>query len=61
MASAYAAGGFIGRAASRTFDARQTPGYPPYDQHAFTEPVLAGGDVDARIRVRLAELQESMS
>jgi Ni,Fe-hydrogenase III large subunit len=60
-ASAYAAGGFVGRASSRAFDARRAPGYPPYAQYPFTVPVLAAGDVDARVRVRLAEIQESTS
>ncbi len=55
----FAAGGFVGRAAGRGFDVRRTPGYPPYDQHAFAVPLLGDGDVDARVRVRLAEIQES--
>jgi Ni,Fe-hydrogenase III large subunit len=60
LAAAFAAGGFIGRASGRGFDARRTPGYAPYDRLAFAVPVLEAGDVDARVRVRLAELGESV-
>jgi Ni,Fe-hydrogenase III large subunit len=55
-----AAGGPVGRAAGRKFDARRTPGYPPYGSLAFEVPTLAGGDADARLRVRLAEIGESL-
>ena len=37
-----AAGGYVGRASGRDFDARRQPGYPPYDALAFDVPVLAG-------------------
>ena len=59
LVGAFAAGGFIGRASGRGFDVRRTPGYPPYDRLAFDVPVLEEGDVDARVRIRLAELGES--
>ena len=60
LVSAFAAGGFVGRASGRSFDARRTPGYAPYDRLTFEVPVLTTGDVDARVRVRLAELGESI-
>jgi Ni,Fe-hydrogenase III large subunit len=52
--AAFAPGGVAGRAAGRDVDARRTPGYPPYD--GIAPPILAAGDVDARVRIRLAEL-----
>ena len=56
----FAAGGYVGRAAGRAFDARRFPGYPPYRDLEFAVPVLADGDVDARVRIRLAEIRESI-
>jgi Ni,Fe-hydrogenase III large subunit len=55
-----AAGGFVGHAAGRAFDARRAPGYAPYDDLDVGVPVFAEGDVDARVRVRIAELSESI-
>jgi Ni,Fe-hydrogenase III large subunit len=60
LAETYAAGGTVARAAGRDFDARRWPGYPPYDSLDFTVPVLPDGDVDARVRVRFAEIEQSM-
>jgi Ni,Fe-hydrogenase III large subunit len=59
-ARAFAAGGFVGRASGRRFDARFAPGYAPYDLLAPPVAVEAGGDVDARVRVRVAELRNSV-
>jgi Ni,Fe-hydrogenase III large subunit len=59
LAERYAAGGLIGRASGRASDARQRPGYPPYDQFELAVPVETDGDVGARIRIRIAELAES--
>jgi Ni,Fe-hydrogenase III large subunit len=59
-AAAFAAGGFVGRASGREVDLRRWPGYPPYDGLAFEVPVLQEGDVDARVRIRLAELGQSL-
>jgi len=56
----FAAGGFVGRAASRGHDARKSPGYPPYSDLDFVVPVLAEGDVNARIEVRIAEVEASL-
>ncbi len=59
LAARFAAGGHVGRASGRSFDCRVTPGYPPYDTLNPAVPVLTAGDVDARVRIRIAEIQES--
>ncbi len=56
----FAAGGFVGRAAGRSFDARRTPGYPPYDDLEFDVPMLDEGDVHARVWIRIREIGESV-
>jgi Ni,Fe-hydrogenase III large subunit len=61
LASQYSAGGTIGRASGRSFDARRTIGYPPYDRLRFEVPVLAEGDVNARVWVRVREVEQSLS
>ncbi len=60
LVAGFAAGGFIGRASGRGFDVRRTPGYAPYDRLEFAVPVRAEGDVDARVRIRFAEIDESV-
>ncbi|HEY8518946.1 MAG TPA: nickel-dependent hydrogenase large subunit [Gammaproteobacteria bacterium] len=60
LAREYAAGGFVGRAAGRAFDARRALSYPPYDELRFDVPVLTQGDVDARVRIRIAEVEQSL-
>ena len=37
------------------------PGYPPYDQLAFTVPVLSEGDVNARVWIRIREVEQSLA
>ena len=61
LAKQYAAGGFIGRASGRTFDARRTLAYPPYDRLRFDVPVLNEGDVNARVWIRVREVEQSLS
>jgi Ni,Fe-hydrogenase III large subunit len=56
----YAAGGFVGRASGRAFDARKTFAYAPYDQVEFDVKVRSQGDVDARLLVRMDEIGESL-
>ena len=56
----YAAGGFVGRATGRAFDARKTFAYAPYDRLDFEVKVRTGGDVDARLLVRMDEIGESL-
>lgn len=57
----YGAGGFVGRASGRPFDARRAPGYPPYGDLNFKIPVLEAGDVNARVWVRFQEIEQSLS
>ncbi len=57
----FGAGGFVGRASGRAFDARRALPYAPYDQLPFEVPVLEEGDVDARLRIRVLEVDESLA
>jgi Ni,Fe-hydrogenase III large subunit len=61
LARQYGAGGYVGRATGRAFDARQNLSYPPYDQLSFEVPVLDAGDVDARVWIRIREVDQSLS
>ncbi|MEZ5584167.1 MAG: hydrogenase expression protein HypE [Candidatus Competibacteraceae bacterium] len=61
LARRFGAGGYVGRASGRGFDARRTPGYPPYDRHRFEVPVLDAGDVDARVMIRIHEVAQSLA
>lgn len=61
LAKQYNAGGYVGRASGRAFDARRTPGYPPYDDLRFEVPVLDEGDVNARVWIRIREVEQSLS
>jgi Ni,Fe-hydrogenase III large subunit len=60
LARRYGAGGFVGRASGRSVDARRRPGYAPYDRLKFDVPLRESGDVDARVWVRIAEVDESV-
>lgn len=57
----FGCGGYIGRAAGRRFDARRTPGYAPYDQLRFEVPVLSESDVNARVWIRIHEVEQSLA
>jgi Ni,Fe-hydrogenase III large subunit len=61
LARQYGAGGFVGRASARGFDARKVPGYAPYPSLRFEVPVRQEGDVDARVWVRIEEVNQSLS
>jgi Ni,Fe-hydrogenase III large subunit len=61
LARRFAAGGFVGRASGRDFDARRTPGYAPYDRLQFEVPVVHAGDVNARVWIRLREIEQSLA
>jgi Ni,Fe-hydrogenase III large subunit len=61
LARQYAAGGYVGRASGRAFDARRAPGYAPYDDLRFEVPVLGEGDVNARLWIRIREVEQSLS
>jgi Ni,Fe-hydrogenase III large subunit len=61
LARQYAAGGYVGRASGRSFDARRALAYPPYDSLRFDVPVLNEGDVNARVWIRVREVEQSLS
>ena len=61
LAREFGAPGYVGRASGRGFDARKTPGYAPYDELEFTVPVLTAGDVNARIWIRIREVEQSLA
>jgi Ni,Fe-hydrogenase III large subunit len=56
----FGAGGYVGRASGRAFDARRAVAYPPYDTLAFEVPVLSEGDVNARVWIRIREVEQSL-
>lgn len=60
FARAFNAGGFVGRGSGLACDARVVPSYPPYQAFPINVPVEQAGDVAARIRVRLMEINESL-
>ena len=60
-AKQFGAGGYVGRASGRDFDARRRPGYAPYDALTFEVPVLTAGDVNARVWIRIREVEQSLS
>jgi Ni,Fe-hydrogenase III large subunit len=60
-AKKFGAGGFVGRAAGRAFDARRNLAYAPYDRLSFEVPVLDAGDVNARVWIRIHEVEQSLS
>jgi len=61
LARHYGAGGYVGRASGRAFDARRAPGYPPYDRLDFEVPVREDGDVNARVWIRIREVEQSLA
>ena len=61
LARQYGAGGYVGRASGRAFDARRSLTYPPYDRLGFEIPMLDAGDVDARVWIRIREVEQSLS
>lgn len=61
LARQYASGGYVGRASGRSFDTRRTLAYPPYDDLRFEVPVLNEGDVNARVWIRVREVEQSLA
>jgi Ni,Fe-hydrogenase III large subunit len=59
LAHQFAAGGYVGRASGRSFDARRSPGYAPYERLQFEVPVVQAGDVNARVWIRIREIEQS--
>jgi Ni,Fe-hydrogenase III large subunit len=60
LVAQFGAGGYVGRASGRSFDARKILPFPPYDTLKFEVPLLERGDVDARIRIRIQEVGQSV-
>jgi Ni,Fe-hydrogenase III large subunit/Ni,Fe-hydrogenase III component G len=61
LARQFGVGGFIGRASGRRFDARKAFGDAPYRMLTFDVPVLDQGDVNARVWIRIHEVEQSLS
>jgi Ni,Fe-hydrogenase III large subunit len=61
LAAQFGAGGCIGRASGRGFDARKVLAYPPYDRLTFEVPVFEEGDVNARVWLRIREIEQSVA
>jgi Ni,Fe-hydrogenase III large subunit len=57
----FGAGGYVGRASGRNFDARRDLPYAPYDKLTFDVPVLEAGDVNARVWIRIKEVEQTLS
>jgi Ni,Fe-hydrogenase III large subunit len=60
LARRFGCGGYVGRASGRAFDARRNLAYPPYDGLRFDVPVLHDGDVNARVWIRIREVEQSL-
>ena len=61
LAAEFAAPGCVGRASGRRFDARASLPYAPYDTAPVELVVHQEGDVDARVWVRILEVQHSIA
>ncbi|RJF77425.1 hydrogenase expression protein HypE [Azospirillum cavernae] len=61
LVNRFGAGGHVGRASGRGLDARKSPGYAPYNDLEFEVPVLTEGDVNARVWIRIREVEQSLS
>ncbi|HYL50155.1 MAG TPA: hydrogenase expression protein HypE, partial [Stellaceae bacterium] len=56
----YGAGGYVGRASGRDFDTRRDLVYAPYDRLRFAVPKRSDGDVNARVWIRIREVEQSL-
>ncbi len=56
----FGAGGHVGRASGRAFDARKVLAYAPYDKLRCEVPVREDGDVNARVWIRVHEVEQSL-
>ena len=61
LAAQFAAPGYVGRASGRAFDARVSLPYAPYDTAPVEMVVRQDGDVDARVWVRILEVERSIA
>ncbi len=55
----FGAGGYVGRASGRDFDTRRDLRYSPYDMLNFDVPLREDGDVNARVWIRIREVEQS--
>jgi Ni,Fe-hydrogenase III large subunit len=60
LARQFGAGGFVGRASGRSFDARKLAGPLPYGELEFAVATRDEGDVNARVWVRIDEVTQSL-
>ena len=60
LARRFGAGGYVGRASGRDFDARRDAAYAPYDALSFAVPTRTDGDVNARVWQRIDEVEQSL-
>ena len=60
LARQFGAGGFVGRASGRAFDARSMSGPLPYADIGWQIATRIEGDVNARVWVRIDEVTESL-
>lgn len=61
LAKRFGVGGFVGRASGRDFDTRRDLAYAPYDRLQFAVPKREDGDVNARIWLRIDEIEQSLT
>ncbi|HVJ34829.1 MAG TPA: NADH-quinone oxidoreductase subunit C [Terriglobia bacterium] len=61
LARQHGCGGYIGRASGREFDARFQLPYEPYDRLQAQLRTHVDGDVNARVWIRIWEVQQSLS
>jgi hypothetical protein len=61
LARQFGCGGYVGRASGRCFDARRALAYPPYDTLSFEVPCLEEGEVNARVWIRIREVEQSLA
>jgi Ni,Fe-hydrogenase III large subunit len=61
LARQFGCGGYVGRASGRDFDARRAFPYAPYDQLQFDVRVATEGDVNARVWIRIWEVEQSLA
>lgn len=57
----FGAGGYVGRASGRDFDIRRNLRYAPYDMLRLDVPLRHEGDVNARIWIRIHEVEQCCS
>ncbi len=55
----FGAGGYVGRASGRDFDTRRDLRYAPYNMLQIEIPLLHDGDVNARVWIRIREVDQS--